>query len=147
MDQGFCVQYRKDNTPGDQCTEIFTSDDLRRLADGLKLQRGLDRSAPRRRLHGTLVERLAGTYQDFLRALGWELDQIPATDVLIDDLRERVVVTFGRRGHGPGQLEEKRVAVVEKEERRAILKDARDRRAPSPTLFLRTLASSAERPS
>jgi hypothetical protein len=70
-----------------------------------------------------------GSYQDFLRALGHELDGVPAYDLLIDDVGDgTVLVSYQYLDPSVGYVWKKTVATMDTRERSDLLKLARGRR-------------------
>ena len=69
-----------------------------------------------------------GGYEDFLRALGWELDQVTAAAVTIDELDDELFVSWLTRLPSDASLVVKRRANIGVEERATMLQDAYGRR-------------------
>lgn len=66
--------------------------------------------------------------QDFLRALGFELDDSKARSILIDELDDAVLVTYSFIDPGQGYQWRKFMATLQRDQIEVIVKDARDRR-------------------
>lgn len=66
-------------------------------------------------------------HQDFLRALGYELDESKARGVLIDELEDGIIVTY-RYPEAEGSTWRKRVVVLGMKDIEEILNTAFDRR-------------------
>jgi hypothetical protein len=69
-----------------------------------------------------------GKYQDFFRALGWELDDLAAGSILLDEQDEGVLLTYAYRDPANPQIWGKRSASLGQIEQEQILKEARGRR-------------------
>jgi hypothetical protein len=95
------------------------------LEQGEQLARG------RKMFGGKYQERwsLASTgHQDFLRALGNELDRYQAHDILIDELEDGLLVTYTYVDPSKGYQFRKRLSVLHAQEIEAILQSAHGRR-------------------
>jgi hypothetical protein len=68
-----------------------------------------------------------GGYQDFLRALGWELDHMSAYSLVLDEVESDFLVTYLYLDASDGHLE-KRLSIVDPLERQDLLKKAYARR-------------------
>ena len=117
--QGFAVNYHARISGEDREWVIFSFEDLQ------------DPSVERERRQ--VPKHRDGTgYQDFLRALGHELDQSLASELLIDEIHEDVLVTYQHQTQTAALVRRKRMAVVKPAEREALLQRAHARRAPAP---------------
>ncbi len=67
-------------------------------------------------------------YQDLFRALGWELDDSDARNVLITEVEDGLLLTFLALRPDSGSQWEKRSANLDETAMQAILRDARSRR-------------------
>ncbi len=67
-------------------------------------------------------------YQDLFRALGWELDDSDARNVLITEVEDGLLLTFLALRPDSGSQWEKRSANLGETAMQAILRDARSRR-------------------
>jgi hypothetical protein len=72
-----------------------------------------------------------GTYQDFLRALGYELNDLGAKEILIDQVDDVFLVTYQAIDPHSGLLPHKHMAVLGKEEIQALMNEAYARRQPT----------------
>lgn len=70
----------------------------------------------------------AATYENILRALGYELDYVEAYSLLIDELEEGIVVTYQYLKPTEGFNARKRMVILGSEALDAVLDDARSRR-------------------
>lgn len=68
-------------------------------------------------------------YQDFLRALGHELEQVPGYEILLEELEEGFLLTYQYLLPSEGYQPRKQMAVIAAEEREDILTRARGRRS------------------
>lgn len=68
-----------------------------------------------------------GRYQDLLRALGWELDDLDANQIVMDERTEGLYVSY-RYTSPDGELFRKRIANLGVPDWEAILHEARSRR-------------------
>lgn len=115
---GFALRYRRPG--GASALSQFTVEELRAFEAEMRSQRGA--IGPRDR---------AQSYQDWFRALGWELDQTHAYSVVCDDLDEGVLVTYLQLDPRQGQVVEKRLAVLGPVDKVSILQEAQARRGSS----------------
>lgn len=67
-------------------------------------------------------------HQDFFRALGYELDDSHASNILIDELEDGLVITYNYPDEQNGQSLKKRLVVLGVEEIEVILNAAFERR-------------------
>lgn len=122
--KGFSLMHsRERHSP---CTQLvrFGFDELR--------QTGQDRQELRERDRGdqdTAVE--TDSYEDFLRALGYELEQARAYSVLVAEIEDGFVVTYEYLNPGEGYMVRKRMSLIGADQRREILQAARERWACS----------------
>ena len=73
-----------------------------------------------------------GGYQDFLRALGYELDKVGAYDVLVEEVEEQVLVTYLQLDPAHSVVAQKRMILLGSDDRRTILQHAYLRRPHDP---------------
>jgi hypothetical protein len=73
-----------------------------------------------------------GLYQDFLRALGHELDDERASSVLLDELSEGYLMSYQKLDPRHGFRPVKRVLILRPPEQKVILERAHGRRARLP---------------
>lgn len=71
---------------------------------------------------------VATSHQDFLRALGYELDAADAAAVMLDELEDSLVLTFSHLAQGGSYVWHKRMVVLTGEQAEQILAVARSRR-------------------
>ncbi len=81
----------------------------------------------------------AGKYKDILRTVGWELDQVGARNILLDEHDEGILVTFQFIVPSDGFLPHKTAWHVMGEQRQAILGRAHSRRHVEPLVQKRRL--------
>jgi hypothetical protein len=70
---------------------------------------------------------LTDSYEDFLRALGYELEQAGAYSVLVAEIEDDFLVTYQYLNAAEGFVVRKRMSVIGAEERREIVQAARER--------------------
>jgi hypothetical protein len=66
--------------------------------------------------------------QDFLRALGYELDDAEGSGIIVDELEDQLILTYSFVEPGQGYLWHKRMINLRPEEIEKILEVARERR-------------------
>ncbi|MBV9281587.1 MAG: hypothetical protein JOZ41_16020 [Chloroflexi bacterium] len=76
-----------------------------------------------------------GGYQDVLRALGYELERVPAYSLLLDELDDGFLVTYQHVDATGGYLIHKRMVVMGSQDRDTLLEEARSRRTHRRGLF------------
>jgi hypothetical protein len=69
-----------------------------------------------------------GGYEDFLRALGHELEQIPAYSLLIDELHDRFLITYQCFDPAVGYVPLKRIVCMSPREIEEMVEAAKTRR-------------------
>ena len=72
----------------------------------------------------------SGRYQDFLRALGYEIDAQAGAYMMLDEVEDNLFLTFCQPRPGGGMNWIKRARVLNAEDRQAILRKAYARRKP-----------------
>ena len=87
-------------------------------------------------------EAAAETYQDLLRALGHEFDEVTAQSLLLDELDDGFLVTYQYRDPRKSTLWRKHLAIVAIDQQRSLLNQACARRRAKTGLSAR-LASTA----
>jgi hypothetical protein len=98
-----------------------------RLKEQLE-QLGRQRKSVGRSRHQGIWSAFPNGHQDFFRALGYELDQASARNVLIDELEDGIVVTYTYPETSNGSGWKKRMVVLRLHEIEAILNAAFERR-------------------
>lgn len=69
-----------------------------------------------------------GRYQDFFRALGYELDQIPAHSIVLDEMNDKLLLTYLYHDVRYGYQLMKRLVILGSDERQEFLTVAQGRR-------------------
>ncbi|MGH2441696.1 MAG: hypothetical protein ACRDFX_00850 [Chloroflexota bacterium] len=69
-----------------------------------------------------------GKYQDFFRAIGWELDDLVAASIVLDEQEQGVFMAYAFRDPATGQDWRKRVATLGPIEKEQIMAEALKRR-------------------
>ncbi len=119
---GFAVRYQLDSANADTESFFLAYNRLLSLADELENRRKrrafprLGREAPQ------------ATYENLLRALGYELDGIDAYSILIDEVDEGMLVTYQYLRPTEGFQARKRMVILGPEAVQSVLEDARARR-------------------
>jgi hypothetical protein len=111
--EGFEVLYR--NAGGTHLVQLGSSE-LLQLRDRLEQGRS-------HRRHDR-----DGSYQDLLRAVGHELEQVPAYDILIKEIDGRLITTYQFLNPATGYLWHKRLAIMEPNDLRLVVQQAHARR-------------------
>lgn len=124
---GYAVRYYQHSQEREPVFVLVEDLQLRAINEALRERRtpvpGQDDAA----LGGPLSQE--GKYQDFFRALGWELDDLVAGSVLLDEQEETgVFVTYAYRDPANPQIWRKRIANLGTIEKQQILEEARNRR-------------------
>jgi hypothetical protein len=100
----------------------------------LLLQRYILTHAELEHLEAAMKERRAinpsGRYQDFLRALGYEIDAQGGKYMVLDEVDENLFLSFCQPSEGGGLSWVKRARVMNPDDRAAILRRAYARRKP-----------------
>lgn len=123
--RGYLVCYQRDRDRPDVKAERFAYTDVLALQTEEEALRGSGEQVD-------TFERDTG-YQDFLRALGHELDEAEAYEILLDELEDgHFLVTYQHTDREAAMLWKKHMAVVGLDERRTILEHAHARRAYVP---------------
>jgi hypothetical protein len=117
---GFAVRYQRERNNPESVMEHLSHDSLDTVAHRGK--RRPFRFAPRNRGDA------AASYEDLLRALGYELDHVRAYSLLIDELDEGVVVTYQFIKPAEGFNVRKRMVLLGQDAMRSVLQDAQSRR-------------------
>jgi hypothetical protein len=120
-ESGFIVSYQGDDNL-DLTTDHFTYSDVFdfQIEGEARRSRQVD------------VSEYPRTYQDFLRALGYELDQAEACEILLDELDdETTVVTYQHTDRDSVLMWKKGIVTVGPKERAALLASAHGRRQTS----------------
>jgi hypothetical protein len=94
---------------------ILTHAELEHLETVMKERRSIDRS---------------GRYQDFLRALGYEIDALGGAYVVLDEIEDQLFLTFCQPSGGGSAYSIKRARVLNIQDQAAILSKAYARRKP-----------------
>jgi hypothetical protein len=81
------------------------------------------------------------TYENILRALGYELDQVQAYSILVDEIDDGMVVTYQYLNPREGFNARKRMVILGGEAMRNVLEDAQSRREQRKHGILTLLAS------
>jgi hypothetical protein len=78
------------------------------------------------------VGRPGGRYQDLLRGVGHELDDLGASALLIDEIEDSFLVSYLYRSAHSRLMWEKKFTVLSKSDQAALLAKSRNRRKPEP---------------
>lgn len=115
---GFTVRYQTEPGKNELIAARFGHDEL--LERQAEMERHRARSSPTG----------AGSYQDFLRALGFELESRSAYSILVDELEDGFLVTYQYLKPEEGYILRKAMMVAGPDEKGAILQHAHERRQP-----------------
>jgi hypothetical protein len=129
LEDGFAVRYQRKTNPPVYGFGRFTYDDLAALTSHLEWHR-----SPRG------GKGLAGGYQDLFRALGYELDEVQAYAVLLDEVEDQLLVTYLELDPAHTIAALKRLIVVGQDEQREVLESAQRRRGEGQRGVLEGLA-------
>lgn len=119
-EDGFALRYRAPDA--DSVLRRFSTPELQSLNHSMQSRRADDA------VDHIVSRDEAESYSDWLRALGWELDQSDAYSVVCDEVNGNMLVTYLHLDPRLGHAVEKRLAVLSPVDRIAILRDARLRR-------------------
>lgn len=128
LSRTIAIRYRLASTEGRSHEETLSAARLGELEDEQVAVR--ERDTP------------AGRYQDILRTVGWELDQVGARGILLDEHDEGMLVTFQYLVPSDGFLPHKTAWHVTGDQRQVMLDRAYNRRhveAPAQKRRLRDL--------
>lgn len=112
---GFIIRYGVGDEPLLLRKFILTHAELEHLEGAMKERRALHPS---------------GRYQDFLRALGYEIDAQAGAYMVLDEIEENLYLTFCQQGERGGLVWLKRARVLNPHDQAAILRRAYARRKP-----------------
>jgi hypothetical protein len=87
-----------------------------------------DEESRRSALDALPPPQVPGGYQDFLRALGYELDQSPIYYIALDEAEESTIITYLHLDPRHDFLPHKKMVVLSPEDKEALLQDAYARR-------------------
>jgi hypothetical protein len=123
---GFAARHQPDvNRPTLELAE-FSRDDL------VRSRREMESARNRWRLGGSDPLHVRGTYQDSLRALGYDLEQVAAYGLLIEELDDLLLVTYQYHSPDSGYLLRKHLSIMGEEEQRGMIQIAHSRRNVGP---------------
>ena len=94
----------------------------------LSLSTELEHKRKRKGFSFSQKESSVGTYENVLRALGFELDQAEAYSLLIDELDDGMVVTYQYLRPSEDFQARKRMVILGAEAMAAVIEDAKSRR-------------------
>lgn len=129
---GFILTIRHSADPGDTTEAHFRPETLAEQAADLLRNRKRRRDG--RKPTWPLV---ATNHQDFMRALGHELDQEDADGILIDELEDGLLVTYSYLDPTLGYQFQKRMVLLHRDHIEKILGAARERRTKQRRGLLR----------
>jgi hypothetical protein len=118
---GFAVRYFRESNEREPNFEQLNDTQLRAFQAALVKRRSPSEGSKEE-------EPAPGRYQDFLRALGWELDDTTAFNIVLDELEQAFYLTYVSYDPPAGTAWNKRMANLGPGEKHAILRDARGRR-------------------
>ncbi len=120
---GFMVRYEGKGTDGELAVVHLRHTDL------LSLTHELERKRKRRPFSLFQAnQEPGGSYENILRALGFELDQAEAYSLLIDELDDGMIVTYQYLRPSEGFQARKRMVILGTDAMEAVIESAKDRR-------------------
>lgn len=120
VDAGFVARFHGPESGSESKSRHFAVGELMHDAEAAKQR-------PQRRAEGTRRER---SYENILRTLGWELDEVAAATVTIDELPSELYVSWLARNPQEGLAVIKRHATLGLDALSTMLHDAEGRRRP-----------------
>jgi|SRR5947209_3755193 len=123
---GFATRYYRDLDAQDPTFVLVEELQLRAINEALRQRREPANTPGAVALGGPLSAQ--GKYQDFFRALGWELDDLSAGSILLDEQNDGVLLTYAFRDPANPQIWSKRSATLGPIEQEQIMKEAYGRR-------------------
>ena len=123
---GFATRYYPSRGPHEPTFVLVEEPQLRAINEALRQRREPPATPGSVPLGGPLSSE--GKYQDFFRALGWELDDLSAGSILLDEQDVGVLLTYAYRNPENPQTWSKRSANLSPIEQEQILEQARGRR-------------------
>jgi hypothetical protein len=123
---GFATRYYQHRGATEPTFVLVEEPQLRAITEALRQRRVLTTRPGEPELGGPLSSQ--GRYQDFFRALGWELDDLSAGAILLDEQENGVLVTYAFRDPANPEIWSKRSASLGTIEREEIIKAAYGRR-------------------
>lgn len=136
-ENGFAVRYQPHRGSPETVLAQYNEEGLKNLAGDV------DRRRRRKAFHfgggGGSTERR--TYENILRAIGYELDQVQAYSILLDETDDGMVVTYQYLNPQEGFNARKRMVILGTEAMRGVLDDAQSRREQRKLGILTLLAS------
>jgi hypothetical protein len=123
---GFATRYYQASGSHEPTFVLVEEPQLRAINDALRQRREPPATPGAAPLGGPLSAQ--GKYQDFFRALGWELDDLSASSILLDEQEVGVLLTYAFRDPSNPQIWSKRSASLGPIEQEQILKEAYGRR-------------------
>lgn len=129
---GFAIRYQKDQGDPELAAAEIKYGDLQSLESSLETRRSRKRPKPPGSVGGR-----AHSYQNFFRALGRELHQAAAWNILLDELPHGFVLTYLYLDPRQDYNFHKRMVFVGPEEQEAVLQSAYRRRTRQPGILSR----------
>ncbi|HEX6506044.1 MAG TPA: hypothetical protein VF221_00280 [Chloroflexota bacterium] len=129
----FAIRLKRPGVSGAPTLIELSYDDLVSRTSSLTRRRGrgaMRAASPHVLTHGT--SRLETFYQDLFRALGWELDDTSAYNILLEEVNATFLVTYMTLDRDNGYIWRKRNAQLGIGELDTVLKEAQGRRQPPP---------------
>jgi hypothetical protein len=118
---GFAVRYQPQRDTPDSVLVLLSTDKLLDLSAQPERKR-------RRGPFGLSTSIEHGAYENVLRALGFELDQVHAYSILVDEIDEGMVVTYQYLKPAEGFNARKRMVILGAAAMQSVLNDAKSRR-------------------
>ncbi|HEX8917098.1 MAG TPA: hypothetical protein VF898_01220 [Chloroflexota bacterium] len=124
---GFAVRYQRADSELVVQTAHVNNDDVSALQAELEWRR-----SPQKRSRGESAVANSGGYQDFMRALGRELDDLEAWDVMLDELDDSFLITYLHLDPQHGFLARKHMLTLNTPQIQNVLQMAHARREIDP---------------
>lgn len=121
-EDGYAVRYQPDPRKPEIVLLHMSMHDLLILAEEL------ERKRRRKALFGSKTDTAGKTYENVLRALGYELDQAEAYSILVDEIDEGMLVTYQYLNPIEGFNARKRMVILGSNAVHSVLSDAESRR-------------------
>lgn len=129
---GFTVRFQQPGSGPEMVTSSFVrrdlvSRDMQQEQLRLKMQ-DHDAAVRRAAVDALPPPQVPGGYQDFLRALGYELDQAPIYFIALDEVEDTTIITYLHLDPRHDFLPHKKMVMLKPKDKEVVLRDAYARR-------------------
>ena len=128
MADGYNVRYQQDPDSAESVQAFYSHQGLLSMEADMKRRKGHSVGSPQ------------GKYQDILRALGYELDQVGAHNIVFDEMKDGFLVTYSFLDASDRRTLQKRAAIFGPKGN--LLEDAYARRKPRKRGLMKILERS-----